>query len=274
MSRLDIKLSKPKANIRAFDIYMVFLYHRDQDTDAIINEFLIHLVTRVRSQDEYEPDPTDVQHVGSDNVTLEWYGHFWSIDDFIALLLDTDKVEAKNAFLEEYHNEGFSDNIEMAQEYRYYTTEVVENEFTLALLHDSILSSAPQRQFLKRYLFWLSVHLDTRVERLSCKLNNVLINLSLSGPPPIKVRNMRKALGSILLQYAYGHCSQLEFDTLLRAAYENGFELPHEPDIASEEPHSDCLFDCTETRFEEHDGPWLMIRYDSGESNAIEVDET
>jgi len=265
MSRLDITLKAATVNQRAFDAYMAFLYRKHVPM-SIIDEFLVHVVTRARSQDEYEPDPSDVQHIGSDNVTIDWNNHYWSIDDFIALLIDCDKVDAKQVFLANYQTDNFDNNLDIIQQYRYYTTEVVENEFTEALLHDPILGPNKERQFLKRYLFWLSVHLDTRVERLVCKLNNVLVNLSLGPPPRVKVRNMRNALRGILLQYAYGCCTQQEFEDMLRSAYEYGFVLTPEPDVSAEIPSKDCIFDSDLTHFEESDKPWLVIR-------SIEEDE-
>lgn len=259
MSRLGIPLKSRQDTETQLDIYMIFLF-RQKTNAALIDQFLHSVVARVRSKDEYEPDPNDVHHIGSDRVVLEWAGSHWFIEDFISLLLDSERVAEKRAFFEFYHSTEYeADDDDNAIKYRYFTTEVIENEWTLAILDHPLLCELSHRQFLRRYLFWLSIYLDSRIERLACKQNNILANLSLTGPAAIKIRNVRGALRNCLLQYALGYCTQAEFEEFIGNAYSYGFALTQEPDVPAESPSSDCLFDCSQTLFEDHDGPWLVI---------------
>jgi hypothetical protein len=216
----------------------------------------------VRSKDEYEPDPSDVQHMGSDHVHIQFNDTFWFVDDFISLLLDVDRVVEKRNFMEFYHSPEYDPLDDNSTElYHHFTTHVAENEFTVAVLDDPVLGDETNRYFLKRYLFWFSIFLDTRAERLACKMNNVLVNLGLGAPYEVKVGNVRRALKNILLQYALGYCSADVFESTLCSAYEYGFCIIQEPDLPAENPDPQCLFDVSATKFAEHEGPWLTIRF-------------
>lgn len=264
------------------DLYMLLLFCLNDDDYArrkvyrTIDQFIESLVWRVQTEDEYEPDPSDVQHIGSDSITIEWNDYNWSVDAMLMLLVDADKVAEKHEFMNKYNSGEYDhSDIGIIAEYERFKA-VKDNEHTVAILSDAQLGRYEARQFLKRYLFWLAIYLDTRCERLACKANNVLVRLEIGWPSLVKVRNIRRALKGALLQYAYGYCSPEDFEAMLRDAYSLGYFLDPIPDTAADEPDQDCLFNETETKFEP--GPWPILvlrshRSDQFDDNNAEEEE-
>lgn len=263
------------------DIFTLMLFSVDVEdeterrkTHRIIDRFLESMVWRVQTEDEYEPDPSDVQHIGSNDVTIAWNDSNWSVDAMIMLLIDADRVEEKHQFMAAYNNSADVDHadIEVISTYERMKT-VRENNYTLSVLNDPQLCYYDIRQFLKRYLFWLALFLDTRCERLSFKANNVLRWLELGEPSMVKIRNLRRALKGALLQYAYGYCSPDEFEKILCDAYLTGYFLEPIPETVSEYVDNDCLFDVSATHFEPGLEPILTMRDRYMESNVDEEGE-
>lgn len=265
MGRANHALLKPQSVRASFNLYLLFLNVRhlfDRERE-LVNRVLMMVAWRARTPDEYEPDPTDVHPIGSANVTIRWAGLNWHIEDFLMLLVDVDNLATREEFLTAYEQEQYDrDSPDIISKYHYYTTEVLPNEHTTAALEHPLLKDIRVRHFLQRYLFWLAIELDTRIERIACKMNTTLLEIAYDCPAPIKVKNMRNALRACLLHYAYGYCTEEEFSAMILDAYTFGFKPTHEPDAPAIHPEPTCIFVSDDTCFQEHiDGPpWLVIR--------------
>lgn len=184
---------------------------------SILNHLVRRIVNRARTQDEYEINSDEVWSIGGGGVNILWYNLWWTIEDFLALLLAADDVETalKNAdFLEDEKGQTLLNDLQSLPP---------EERFPMLLLEDEFL--APWRTHIKCFLIWFSCLNDTRIERLLCKVNNVLIDeLDLGTPSPSKVRSIRRLVPNIIKAHILGYCSWSEFTELLFEAYERGID--------------------------------------------------
>lgn len=210
------------------DVFMFLLYRVQQPTIngtahsmpteydvSLLNHLIRRIVNRARTPDEYEINADEVWPIGGGGINILWYNLWWTIEDFLALLLAADDVELakKNeAFLEDDRGQAILDEINKLPP---------DERFPLILLDDVQL--APWRVHLKCFLVWFACLNDTRIERLMCKVNNVLVNELNLGPPSVsKVLSLRRIVPNILKAHILGYCSWEELTKFMFDAYELG----------------------------------------------------
>ncbi len=215
---------------RACDVFMFLLHQIQSPTIAeakcreptehdmnILNHLMRRIINRARTPDEYEIVSDDVWPIGGEGTNVLWYNLWWTIEDFMSLLLAADEIETarKNAaFLEDEHGQNMLNELLKLP---------VDEQFPLLLLDDKLL--APWRTHLKCFFIWFSCVNDTRVERLLCKLNNVLLDeLEFSTPGISQILSIRRLIPNILKAHIMGYCSWREITEFMFDAYERGID--------------------------------------------------
>jgi hypothetical protein len=258
-----------------FNVYMLYIYqyHHNQ---KLIHDLVRQIGWRVRSEDEYELDPSDVHCIGSDSILIQWQDTYWHVDDFMLFLVDIDIAMVGHRYVQQFDDETIPmdrDSPDAVSRYQHYRNYPPSSPLVARALDDSTLSNDPIRHLLHRYFFWFAIYIDTRVERLICKADNVLHNMQLGWPAPIKIRNMRDALGSILRHYAYGYWTISEFDDAIRRAYETGLYNSFMPDTCVNDAGDECAFRVQNTFFDNERGPWFIIRSEDFEDDNSNDDD-
>lgn len=221
-------------------MFLVYMAHRDDERNRL-NILLRRVADRARTWDEYEL-AADIRSIGGNHTRIVWNNLEWTIEDFLSLLIAADDLELAR-------EEGQLIEDDRARE---IIAASREDPYPGALLDDPIVS--PHRNFLKRFLLWYSIYYDTRIERLFCKLSNVLIELHLACPPSAKILNMRRLLFRCIGSYIWGYCSKSFFLNAVEKAYTRGANiitsLEEGPaDVDTRTDPDEWLFDPYETVF-------------------------
>ena len=162
------------------------------------------LVLRARTSDMYELDPNP-RPIGGERTFIFWNNDTWYIEDFMALMLDAicferalrDSTEDDSGIDED--DDAFSRRTEPLRPSTIHVAAIVDPDSTWRLDPHAILC----------FLFWLSVHVDTRIERVCCKYNDRLVasELDLGTPSITHCLNVRRGLQIELQRFIEVHGS-------------------------------------------------------------------
>jgi hypothetical protein len=222
-------------------MFLVFSAHLEEEHTRL-NHLLRRVADRARTWDEYELSD-EIYSIAGSQTRILWYNLEWTIEDFLSLMIAADDLElARN-------NSAYQDESGRGQS---ILTNTEEDPYPSALLDDPIVS--PHRTFLKCFLLWFSIYFDTRIQRLFCKMSNVLEELELTWPPPRKVVAMRSHLFNCLGHYIFGYCSMDYFQQAVAKAYTSGTTLISSieetaADIDSQASADQLIFDPHESVF-------------------------
>lgn len=219
----------------------------------IFDHIVRRVIERARTPDEFElDDEGNVHSIGSasGDDRILWSNLWWTVEDFLALVLATDDYERALANSEYAFDE-------TGQTILHEEAAKPENERYLELmLKDKVLGN--RRNELKWVLLLFSCAYDTRIERLFCKMSTVLRDeLEFSGVSASKVMAIRRVLSTMLKSHVRGHSTLSDLIWVLTEAY----MVTSTPVLGSapDEPAEDA---------EEEDGdgkegatPWLFDRF-------------
>lgn len=204
------------------DAFMFLLYEVQNkgakitdNAKKFLNHLIVRVVDRARTPDEFEINADEIWPIGSEQQCILWYNLWWSVEDFLSLLIASDDLELaqRNQLYDADHR-----SFELRQEME---RKPHDERFPLLLLQDTVLSS--HRTEIKCFLLWFAISADTRIERLICKVSNVLVDeLNLGVPKVSKILTMRRTLPAILRGHVRGYFSWQDTTEQLLAAYECG----------------------------------------------------
>lgn len=259
------------------NIFALAVYHRERDRD-VFNMFLCAAAAAVRGPpDEYEDPAAPTVGPCAGATRIHWAGHDWTVEDFLSLLADADAnqraaqyVLNPTAIMEEEGSSGVD-----YHEVALLVNNIQQQPYLRSIYTCPILSHVPSRDFLKHYLFWFAVQYDTRVARLACRINNMLLSHGLGCPTPSQNLALHDTLAHALPLYARGEITAPQFRSYVWDAYcfalrphgtqggsDEEMDVDEEEEIsagsaedeevlssASEDSAPHCLFDVRTTRF-------------------------
>lgn len=255
------------------NVFSLAVYHRERDRD-VFNMFLCAAAGCVRGPpDEYEdPEEPTVGHCARD-VRVHWNNVDWTVEDFLSLLVDADMNQraAQYVLNPSLVASGEGEAIDY-HELAMLVGNIQQQPHLRMVYSCPILSHVACRDFLKHYLFWLAVHYDSRVARLACRINNMLLSHDLGCPTPMQNVSLYETLSNILPLYARGKITGAQFREYIWSAYcfsirphgtqgrtSDGGEEEVEEEEEEEKEDTHCLFDTTATRFR-GTASYLVIR--------------
>lgn len=263
------------------NIFSLVVYNREASRETI-NMFLCAAAAMVRGPpDEYEDPMAPTVGPCAGGARVHWDGMDWTLEDFLSLLVDADanqraaqyvlKTSSLTAVGVDYHDLALLVN------------NIQQQPHLRALYACPILGHVPSRDFLKHYLFWFAVQYDTRVARLVCRINNMLLSHGLGCPTPTQNLALHDTLAHILPLYAQGKITAPQFRRYVWDAY--CFALrPHGTTSATQEdeememevedddppqPHTN-LFDLAGTRFK-GTSSYFVVRKDAFDPSTLTV---
>ena len=230
----------------------------------IFDHIVRRVIERARTPDEFELDDDDESNVhtigsASSDDRILWCNLWWTVEDFLALLLATDDYERALA------NSDYAFD-ETGEKIIHEEAEKPENERYLELmLKDKVIGH--RRNELKWFLLLFACAYDTRIERLFCKMSTVLRDeLEFSGVSASKVMAIRRVLSTMLKSHVRGHSTLSDLIWILTETYmvTSTPVLGSAPDEPAEEAEDDddathWLFDRFMSAIDEPNRPTQLI---------------
>lgn len=188
--------------------------------------------------DEYELQSFEDRSVhsigsGAGDDRILWFNQWWTVEDFLALLLAVDD------FVVAQENSAYASD-EQGQQIIHAEMSKPESErYLVQFLNDTVL--ATRRNELKWFFLVFAWAYDTRIARLFCKHSNVLWEeLQFDGINASRVLAMNRAIPPLLSAYVRDQLKLTEIIALMLDAY----TVCSTPIIGSgDEPVTDQLYE-------------------------------